>query len=1172
MRVIKEVAFEDAVVDVLVSSGRYARGIPTNYEPALALDAAELMVFIGATQAEAWEDLVRRYGGDADLAQKRFYERLKRQIDDRGTIDVLRHGVEDLGVHIRLAYFRPASGLNPDLEARYDANRLTVIRQLHYAPEHANALDLVLFVNGLPVATAELKNPLTHQSVEHAMAQYRSDRDPRDALLGKRAIVHFAVDPGLVMMTTKLEGQATRFLPFNRGSASGETACGAGNPANPDGYATSYLWETVWARDAWLDILNRFVHLQRSKPGTKGKAGTRGASMIFPRFHQWDAVRRLEDAAREHGAGRNYLIQHSAGSGKSNTIAWLAHRLASLHDASDAKVFDKVVVVTDRKVLDRQLQDTVSQFEHAHGVVRRIEESSRELADALRSSEAKIIVTTLQKFPFVVEEVAALPESRYAVVVDEAHSSQTGETAHEMKRALAGLRAEVPEGEEGEIDAADAVEAAVEASARARGRHENLSMFAFTATPKAKALELFGEPPDQDGRHQPFHLYSMRQAIDEGFIMDVLRQYTTYDTYFRLARAGEEDPDVAAREASKAIARYVTLHPSVMAQKAAIVVEHFRRSTRDRIGGEAKAMVVCRSRLSAVRFKLAIDAHAREHGYGDVPALVAFSGTVSDGGVDYTEPNMNGFPESQTAQRFATDEYRILVVAEKFQTGFDQPLLHTMFVDKQLLGVNAVQTLSRLNRINPAKEDTFVLDFVNDAEQIQRSFAPYYDTSMAAPTDPNELYDAWRELDRFGVIRAEDVEAFAREYFGEGSQARMYALLDAARDRFIDLDDTDQEECRTRVKRFVSRYAFLSQVLPMADTIMEKRFAYTRLLERRLPAEATGSMDVGDQVEMTHLRVKKTGEHDISLERGGTVLQAFGPGGPGAYEDLMEPLSELIERLNERFGIDLSEADRLHLEGIVADLAADPEMQERAAANTEENFRLEFEDWFRKAVASRLHLAEELTYRILDDKEFSTQLQDGLSPRAYERARVAYQKTCPIGELLARDEDKHLEFKSSLRWDRKAEEKSKLVEAATIKTVAAFLNSAFGGTLLIGVDDGGAVVGLEADYATLRKPGKGDSDLFLLHLNQLIENAVGLAAATNVTTTIHQVDGQDLCRVHVEPSGHPVEADFVAVDDQGQFSKQKVFFVRLNNGTRAIRDERERERYKAQRWGPPTSA
>jgi type I restriction enzyme R subunit len=1164
VKVTREVAFEDAIEQSLLTDGGYTQGVPTNYDPGLAIDTGELFTFIGATQADEWEERVQRNGGDPDLAQRRFQERLAKQIDARGTIDVLRHGVDDLGVHIRLAYFRPASGLNPDLEAKYGANRLTVIRQLHYAPEHASALDLALFLNGLPVAIAELKNLLSGQDYRHAIAQYREDRDPRDALLGRRAIVHFAVDPELVMMTTKLEGAATRFLPFNRGSAPGETASGAGNPTNPDGYATSYLWERVWERHAWLDILNRFVHAQQARPGGRGRAARREASLIFPRFHQWAAVRRLEARAREDGAGRNYLVQHSAGSGKSLTIGWAAHRLASLHDAEDRKAFDKVVVVTDRVILDRQLQGTVYQLEHVDGLVTSMLQSSKDLAEALRSAEAKIVVTTLQKFPFVVDEIAALPQRRYAVIVDEAHSSQTGETAQEMKRALGGIA--VPTGEEGEIEPQDAVAAAVEASARARGRHDNLSMFAFTATPKAKTLGLFGEPPDEDGRHRPFHLYSMRQAIEEGFIMDVLKHYTTYEAYFRLARAGEEDPEVAVREASKAIAKYVVLHPSVLAQKAEIVVEHFRRSTASRIGGRAKAMVVCRSRLSAVRFKQAIDAYAREQGTGNVKALVAFSGTVSDGGVDYTEPNMNGFPESQTAERFGSDEYRILVVAEKFQTGFDQPLLHTMFVDKKLDGVNAVQTLSRLNRIHPEKEDTFVLDFVNEAEHIQRAFAPYYDASLALPTDPNELYDAWRELDQYGVVRPDDVESFARAYFGpDGRQPQLYALLDVATERFRDLDAGDQDEFRTWLKRFVARYGFISQVLPMADTAMEKRYAYCRLLERRLPSAPEGSMDV--PVEMTHLRVAKTGEHDISLERGGGVLRAFGEGEPGGFDDLHEPLSELITRLNERFGAELSEADRLHLEGIGADMAADPEVQEQAAANTEDNFGIEFDKRFKDAVAARMHQAEDLTIRILDVPEFREQVMSALMPRVYERARVAHQRSCPIGELLERREDKHLEFKSSLRWDLRERKKSRLVEAAAVKTVAAFLNSEFGGTLVIGVADDGSVLGLQEDYTTLHKEGKDDADVFLLHLNQLLENSVGLAAAANVTTTIDAVEGRDLCRVHVEPSGHPVEAEVTVADERGQFSKERVFYARLNNATRAISDERERQKYIAQRWG-----
>ncbi len=1166
MNITNEAAFEDAIVDALVSTGGYTAGTQTNYDPVVAIDTAELFTFIGATQADEWEDLVQRNGGDPDVAQRRFVDRVVNQLDERGTVDVLRHGVDDLGVHIRLAYFRPASGLNPDLQRRYDANRLTVIRQLRYAPEHANALDLALFVNGLPVATAELKNPLTHQRVDHAMAQYRTDRDPKDTLLGGRAIVHFAVDPGLVMMTTRLQARSTRFLPFNRGSHPGETACGAGNPANPGGYATAYLWERVWERHAWLDILSRFVHVEQPKPGGKGKAARRNATLIFPRFHQWDAVIALEAHARDRGAGRNYLVQHSAGSGKSNTIAWLAHRLASLHGTEDRKVFDKVVVVTDRRVLDRQLQDTVYQFEHAHGVVKKVEESSKELAEALRSTEAKIVITTLQKFPRVVEEVAALADRSYAVIVDEAHSSQTGETASEMKKALGGM--EIAEGDDGEIDPQDAVDALVEASAKARGPHENLSMFAFTATPKAKTLELFGEPPGDEGRHRPFHLYSMRQAIEEGFIVDVLEHYTTYDTYFRLARAGEEDPEVSVREASKAIARYVTLHPSVVEQKAAIVVEHLRRTTKDKIGGRAKAMVVCRSRLSTVRFAAAIDAYARQHGFGDMMTLVAFSGTVSDGGFERTETNMNGFPESQTAERFASDDYRILVVAEKFQTGFDQPLLHTMFVDKKLEGVNAVQTLSRLNRIHPQKDDTFVLDFVNDADQIQRGFAPYYGASVAVPTDPNELYDAWRELDRFGVVRHEDVEAFARAFFGAvgtGAQPALYASLDTARDRFTDLDHADQDECRTWLTRFVSRYSFISQVLPLGDTAMEKRYVYCRLLERRLPSEPTGSLDV--DVEMTHLRVKKTGEHDLSLEEGAGELHAFGGGGPGGYDELLAPLSELIRRLNEAFGAALSEADRLHLEGIGADMAADPRVQQQAAANTEENFGIEFDKRFTDAVAARMSQAEELTIRILDKPEFRAEIIEALMPRVYERARVAHQRACPIGELLGRRQDRHLELKPTLRWDLERSEKSKLTESAAIETVAAFMNSELGGTLVIGVGDDEAIVGLAHDYATLHTDGRDDGDLFQLHLNQLVENAVGLAAATNVTTSIHRVDGQDVCRVHVEPSGHPVDAEVTVVDPKGQLSKERVFFVRLNSGTRAMEDPRERERYVAQRWG-----
>jgi type I restriction enzyme R subunit len=1171
-----ERSFEDAIEASLLHHGGWAKGTAYLYDRARGLDTGELFAFIGATQAKAWQRLLELHGGDPDFAQRKFADRLAQQLDSRGTVDVLRHGVEDLGVPIRLAHFRSASGLNPDLEQLYAANRLTVVRQLHYSVANPDvSIDLALFVNGLPVATAELKNPLTRQTVKHAVAQYRRDRDPADVLLGRRAVVHFAVDPDTVLTTTRLAGRATRFLPFNQGTGGPGNPGGAGNPAGPPGrHATAYLWEQVWARDAWLDLLARFVHVEQSAPGKKAKATRQQGNLIFPRYHQWDAVRRLEAHARSNGAGQHYLVQHSAGSGKSNTIAWLAHRLSSLHDAADTKVFDKVVVITDRRVLDRQLQDTIYQFEHAHGLVAKIDQDSGQLASALAGAEAKIVITTLQKFPFVVDRLAALPGRRYAVLVDEAHSSQTGEAAKEMKAALGG---ELVPGtdEDTEVDSQDLLTAAVEASARARGRQHNLSLFAFTATPKGKTLELFGDPVTDGGerRFRPFHLYSMRQAIEEGFILDVLANYTTYGTYFRLQNAGTDDREVESRKAAAAIAAYVSLHPDNLSQRARIIVEHFRAHTAREIAGQAKAMVVCRSRLHAVRMRLAIESHLREHGIGGVNALVAFSGTVTDPdtGAEHTEPRMNGFPESETAARFATPAYQLLVVAEKFQTGFDQPLLHTMFVDKKLAGVHAVQTLSRLNRIHPDKATTFVLDFANDADAIQRDFEPYYDTTLATPTDPNALFDARNALEAYGVLRAEEIDAFAAVWFAgdpgdRGLHARLYATLDPARERFVELDEDDQEEFRTALDRFVHLYAFLAQVLSLADTTLEKRYLFCRLLALRLPKRSATALDL--ELDLTHLRVARTGAASIGLTGETTPLTSFtGDGTGSAYLPGMEPLSEVIRRFNETFGLDLTDADALHLQGIVADMAADPVLQQQAAANTRDNFGIPFGAAFEGAVVDRMKSAEDFTYKLLDDADLSRQVRAWVLPQVYEKARVGHQKTCPIGDLLERGEDSHLEYKSTLRWDLAKTEKSRAIEGAALKTVAAFLNSRYGGTLLIGVADapsggGGRVVGLDADYATLHKEGKDDADLFQLHLTQLVANAVGLAAAANVTTQIHPVDGSDICRVHMEPSGHPVYAEIPTV--QG---KRRSFFIRLNNGTRAIEDDLEIERYVAQRWG-----
>jgi type I restriction enzyme, R subunit len=742
-----ERAFETAICESLVGFGGYsavkvgnAADRDDDFSADLALDTAELFSFIGATQPEEWEK-VRRSHSSPDEAQRAFATRLSKELDSRGTVDVLRHGIVYAGhekAEIRLAYFRPASGLNADHQAKYSANRLTVTRQLPYEPSSSKTVDVGLFLNGIPVATAEIKNHLTGQTAEDAKRQYRRDRDPRNALL-RRAIVHFAVDTEQVFMTTRLSGDSTRFLPFNRGNGDR-----AGNPSRTDGYRTGYLWEEVWSRDAWLDLLARFVLTTTDDAGKK--------VTLFPRYHQWSAVLSLVADARSQGAGQSYLVQHSAGSGKSNTIAWLAHRLSSLHSVDDRPVFDKVVVITDRLVLDRQLQETIYQFERTHGVVAKIDQDSKQLAEALAGERARIVITTIQKFPHVMKHVEELASRRYAVIIDEAHSSQTGDSAKEMKKVLGGGPSSSSASEASLLAAAEAAEVSLvdempdpvqdllAKEVDARGRQANMSFFAFTATPKGRTLELFGQR-GESGKYEPFHLYSMRQAIEEGFIHDVLANYVTYDTYFKIDKAITDDPELDKSRASAAIARFVSLHEHNLAQRADVIVNHFRSHVARQVGGKAKAMVVTASRLHALRYKRALDKYCAEHGIGDVGVLCAYSGTLDDEGEEWTESRVNGFPESETPARFDTNDWQILVVAEKYQTGFDQPKLYAMYVDKTLTGLAAVQTLSRLNRTHPDKTGTFVLDFRNSAESIQESFAPWYVRTVAPETDPHLLYD-----------------------------------------------------------------------------------------------------------------------------------------------------------------------------------------------------------------------------------------------------------------------------------------------------------------------------------------------------------------------------------------------------------------------------------------------
>jgi type I restriction enzyme R subunit len=777
------------------------------------------------------------------------------------------------------------------------------------------------------------------------------------------------------MMTTRLAGDDTTFLPFNMGHDRG-----TGNPPNPKGYRTSYLWERVWERDAWLDLLGRFVHVETPEGATKLGAKEQAVS-IFPRFHQWDAVRALESAAKAGGPGENYLVQHSAGSGKSNSIAWLAHRLANLHDDADRKVFDKVVVITDRRILDRQLQETIYQFEHAHGVVVRIDRDSQQLAEALAGEQAKVIITTLQKFPFVLEHIEGLPGRSYAVIVDEAHSSQSGEAAKELRAVLGDTETET-------ISSEDLLVARI----AGRGKQPNLSFFAFTATPKAKTLQMFGrkaEGPDGEEVYEPFHLYSMKQAIEEGFIMDVLRSYTTYDTFYRIAKASTDDPKVDPAKAKAQIARYVTLHPENLAQRAEIVVEHFRTKTAPRINGNAKAMVVTSSREHAVRFKLALDKYLAEHGI-DLGVLVAFSGTVTVNGDEYTESSMNGFPESQTARKFDTDQYRIMVVAEKFQTGFDQPLLHTMYVDKPLSGLAAVQTLSRLNRRHDAKRDTFVLDFRNDTDDIAKAFEPYYGKTMAIPTDPNEMGDARRALAAFGVIWESEIPPVVAALSSDASdaQAKVYAGLDSALERFGSLTAEQQDEFRDALKRYINVYSFMSQVVPYTDRQLEDWYVYSRALRSVLPHEAgQGTIDVSSKVELTHLKVALAeDETDVSLDADAGELEViFGDG--RHFEPDEETLAEIIRQINERLGRTLTKADRIVFEQMEQDWLEDDQLFAQANANDLENFALAFTKVFEASMLARLGKNDDLVMKILDAPEIKEALEAFYVDRVYHSLR-----------------------------------------------------------------------------------------------------------------------------------------------------------------------------------------
>jgi len=974
-----EKAFEDAIEAHLLEHG-YTKC--QGFDRELALDTETVIAFLKDSQPEKWEKLAKIHGV---AVEKKIIQRLCSELGKRGTLDVIRKGFTDYGTKFDMAYFQPASGLNPDTERLYGLNRLTVCRQVKYSKKNENTIDMLLSLNGLPIATVELKNQFTGQDVSNAKKQFIYDRDPKELLFKfkQRALVHFAVDTDEVYMTTKLEGKKTHYLPFNKGYRNG-----AGNPPNPQGYKTAYLWEEVWAKDSWMDIIGRFLHIQVEDKKEK---------LIFPRYHQLDAVRRLTRDARDNGSGKNYLIQHSAGSGKSNSIAWLAYRLASLHDTQDNRVFHSVIVVTDRKVLDQQLQNTIYQFEHKQGVVQKIDKHSSQLAEALEKG-ANIIITTLQKFPFVLDKIGALPSRNYAVIVDEAHSSQGGEAAKKLKEVLTAADLEDALKEEAKLDEMDDSEDELRTSMLARGRQDNLSFFAFTATPKAKTLEVFGER-DVDGKPVPFHLYSMKQAIEEGFIMDVLKNYTTYQTFYNLSKQIQDDPQINKKKAVKVIARFVSLHPHNLAQKAEVMIEHFMQFTRKKIYGKAKAMVITPSRLHVVRYKAEFDKYIKEKGY-DIKALVAFSGSVNDTGLEYTEAGMNKFGQKELPEKFNTDEYQLLLVANKYQTGFDQPLLHTMYVDKKITGVKAVQTLSRLNRIHPGKEDTFILDFVNDRDTILESFKPFYEeTTVSETADPNQLYDLKNRIETFQVIWQKEIDAFCQVFYKPLSKqekkdhAMLNSYIDPAVKRYKAIgDEKVRDDFKHTLVVFTRLYSFLSQIMPFTDIELEKFYTYGRFLHSKLRESlSTEAFHLAGEVELEYYRLQKMSEGDITIDSTDdcSLKSTQEAGMRKDKKEEQAPLSEIIEILNERFGTDFTETDRLAFVQIEEALIANATLAQKARVNTKENFKFEFDSAFLGIVIDRMEQNREIFTKILDDKSFNEIVKDILLDSVYRKLHKA---------------------------------------------------------------------------------------------------------------------------------------------------------------------------------------
>ena len=953
-------------------------GNPHDYDREYCVDMVQLEAFLRATQSEDADSLDLGEDGPTRL---KFLARLQGEITKRGTIDVLRHGIRHGAHHLDLFYGTPSAG-NEKAKALFELNRFTVTRQLRYSREETQlALDMGLFINGLPVFTFELKNSLTKQTVDDAVWQYKKDRSPRERLFEfGRCIAHFAVDDGEVRFCPHLKGKASWFLPFNRGWNDG-----AGNPPNPTGIKTAYLWRGVLARESLTDILENYAQIVESKDE---KTGKKKKAQIWPRYHQLDVVRKLLVDVARHGSGKRYLIQHSAGSGKSNSIAWLAHQLIGL--AKDGKpIFDSIIVVTDRRILDKQIRDTIKQYAQVGATVGHAEHSG-DLRNFIESGK-KIIITTVQKFPHILDEIGNEQRGRcFAIIIDEAHSSQGGKTSAAMAQALSGA---------GEVGEEETFEDQINRLMESRKLLPNSSYFAFTATPKNKTLEIFGDPePQPDGtvKHRAFHSYTMKQAIQEGFILDVLQHYTPVESYYKLAKTVADDPEFDIKKARKKLRRYVEGHDHAIRLKAEIMVDHYHEQVlaQNMVGGEARAMVVTNGIERAIQYYHAIEDYLKER-KSRYRAIVAFSGEHEYGGAKVTEASLNGFPSGKIAEKIQADPYRILICADKFQTGYDEPLLHTMYVDKTLSGIKAVQTLSRLNRAHPKKHNVFVLDFMNDVDTIQASFADFYRTTVLADeTDPNKLHDLHADLDGYDVYSPGHVDEFVERYLGGAERDELDPLLDACVAVYnADLDEDGQIDFKGKAKAFTRTYGFLSTVLPYNNPEWEKRSIFLNFLVPKLPAPREEDLARGilDAIDMDSYRVEKRAmQHVLLPDEDAEIEPVPGIGGGHKPEPELDRLSNIIKAFNDQFGnVPWVDADRVHeliTEVIPARVAADTAYQNAQKNSDKQNARIEHDKALLRVMTAVMKDDTELFKQFMDNEGFKRWMTDTVFGLTYGQA------------------------------------------------------------------------------------------------------------------------------------------------------------------------------------------